>query len=252
MADPTAVLRVAKILARATSPEPHEAATALEHAYKRMVRDQVTLADLLTLPESELFQETLVRLVDVILNHQAALSLPARRAAYAEYMRLIVAKFSGSGAGTAESSSAGEKTREEEARAYRSRHGYDHGTPRDDDESFSQETDKTTKRENFSSIRWPTLPPILVHVWGNVRPWFQRGGVVWFCFHEPVIMSRILAAGILWGMAFAVVVMTVAALGHILTDTKPLFDVSLQGLFSFLTAVGAVWHSRQLLQRLRS
>ena len=120
MADYATVSRVAKILARATSPEENEAKSALDHAYKRMVRDGVTLQDLLTLPEAELFQDALVRLVDVILSNQADLSPSAKRAAYAEYMRLIVAKFSGAG----QSSTAGESSREEQARAYRERHGY--------------------------------------------------------------------------------------------------------------------------------
>ena len=94
MADYSTISRVAKILARATSPEEGEAKTALDHAYKRMVRDGVTLQDLLTLPETELFQDALVRLVDVILSNQSDLSPSAKRSAYAEYMRLIVAKFS--------------------------------------------------------------------------------------------------------------------------------------------------------------
>jgi hypothetical protein len=53
------ISRIAKILARATSPEPSEAEAAIEGAYKRMIRDRVTITDLLSLPVVELYQETL-------------------------------------------------------------------------------------------------------------------------------------------------------------------------------------------------
>jgi hypothetical protein len=54
VADLQAASRIARILARSGSDNPHEAVAALKSAYTRMKRDQVTLLDLLELPEQEL------------------------------------------------------------------------------------------------------------------------------------------------------------------------------------------------------
>ncbi len=257
MADYATVSRVAKILARATSPEENEAKSALDHAYKRMVRDGVTLQDLLTLPEAELFQDALVRLVDVILSNQADLSPSAKRAAYAEYMRLIVAKFSGAG----QSSTSGESSREEQARAYRERHGYQErqDQSRRQEQDFAQEKGKTNKQKNGSTARQENhktasqenAPNAVIQVLEFMRPWFQRGGVVWLIFHEPAVMLRVFVASLLWGMAFALALVTVAALGHILTDTKPVVDVSFNALSGALTAIGTLWRMRLFLKSAR-
>ena len=56
MSDRETISRIAKILARAGSDNPNEAAQALQGAYKRMVRDGVSLPDLLSLPLEELYQ----------------------------------------------------------------------------------------------------------------------------------------------------------------------------------------------------
>ena len=85
MPDQRTISLIAKILARAGSDNQNEATAALEGAYKRMVRDGVTIRDLLSLPLGELYQDTLVKLIDVILADQPNLSLPAKREAYAEY-----------------------------------------------------------------------------------------------------------------------------------------------------------------------
>jgi hypothetical protein len=252
-ADYATVSRVAKILARATSPVENEAKSALDHAYKRMARDGITLQDLLTLPEAELFQDALVRLVDVILSHQADLSPSAKRAAYAEYMRLIVAKFSGAGEGSASS----RKSREEEAREYRERYGYQQHQQAGKD--FSQENaetensknEKEGKRKNEQSFFRKKAPKPVAQVFDLVRPWFERGGIVWLIFHEPAAMLRVFVASLLWGMAFALVLVTVAALGHIVTETKPMVDVPFNALFGALTALGTLWRMRLFLNTAR-
>lgn len=253
MADYSTISRIAKILARATSPEPNEAKSALDHAYKRMVRDSVTLADLLTLPEAELFQDALVRLVEVILANQTDLSPSARRLAYAEYMRLIVAKFSGAGEGA--STSRG-RNREDEAKDYRERHGYREEPPKQEqknDKSFSQKNEKTEKQENNFSFNWLKPPAFVVSTWRVIRPLFSRGGLIWLFFHEPVAMFRLLGASILWGMGFAIVIMTVVAIGHIVTNTNPSpsFDFALKSLFSWLTTLGTLWRMRLFLKSAR-
>ena len=238
MADRLAIARIAKILASATSPEPHEASLALEHAYKRMRRDGVTLSDLLTLPESELFQDTLVRLVDVILSDQKTLSPSEKRTAYAEYMRRIVAKFNEPQT-SHEQPTDEPSDREDAARAYRERHGYREkssaDTNQENDKSFKQKNDKTNKPNNDSSFDRS------ISLFGFLRPLFQSGGVAWLLFHHPLAMLRLFAASVLWGMGFAIGLMTVAAVAHALTDTKPWLDVGMKALFSFLTAVGTLW-----------
>lgn len=252
MADYSTISRIAKILARATSPEPNEAKSALDHAFKRMVRDSVTLADLLTLPETELFQDTIVRLVDVILANQTDLSPSAKRLAYAEYMRLIVVKFSGAGEGA--STSRG-RNREDDAKDYRERHGYKDEPPKQEqqnDKSFTQKNEQTDKQENNFSFNGMKFPAIVVSTWRVIRPLFSRGGLVWLFLHEPVVMFRFLGASILWGMGFAIVIMTVVAAFHIITNTNPSpsFDFALKSLFSWLTAVGAIWRYRLFLKTL--
>jgi hypothetical protein len=251
MADYSTISRIAKILARATSPEPNEAKSALDHAYKRMVRDSVTLADLLTLPETELFQDTIVRLVDVILANQTDLSPSAKRLAYAEYMRLIVAKFSGAEEGA--STSRG-RSREDDARDYRERHGYkEESKKQENDTSFTQKNEETKKQENGFSFNWVSLPAFVVSTWRIMRPLFLRGGLIWLFFHEPVAMFRLLGASILWGMGFAIVIMTVVAIGHIVTNTNPSpsFDFALKSLFSWLTTLGTLWRMRLFLKSAR-
>lgn len=251
MPDYATVSRIAKILASATSPEPGEAQTALNHTYKRMVRDGVTLADLLTLPESELFQEALVELVRVILANQPDLSPSTRREVYAEYLRLISDKFKKAGQGSAGSSAQG-TDREQAARDYQQRNGYQQEPPkkeqRENDNTFSQKNEKTDNRKNQFAMKWPKAPQSLAQVWGIARPWFERGGVVWLALHEPAVMFRMLATSLLWGMGFAVALITVAAVGHALTDTSPWVDVRLKNLFAFLTALGMVWRMRLFLK----
>lgn len=94
MADLQAASRIARILARSGSDNPHEAVAALKSAYTRMKRDQVTLLDLLELPEQELYQDSLVKLSDLIVKDMTDLSLSSRRERYAHYFALIAAKFS--------------------------------------------------------------------------------------------------------------------------------------------------------------
>lgn len=84
---------IAKILARATSPEANEAAAAVEAAYKRMRRDQVSVKQLLSLPLVELYQVPLVKLVMHILSQQQDLSPGEQRKAFENYMAMITARF---------------------------------------------------------------------------------------------------------------------------------------------------------------
>jgi Protein of unknown function (DUF2786) len=118
MADRADIERVAKILARANSDSEGEAETALNSAYSRMKRDRVTLSDLLSLPETALYQDALVRLAELIVKDQGELSHSAKRELYSAYLKRIVEKFSGGRSGGGDSKN---QEREEAARAYERR-----------------------------------------------------------------------------------------------------------------------------------
>lgn len=263
MPDQETISRIAKILARAGSDNQNEAAAALEGAYKRMVRDRVTLRDLLSLPLGELYQDTLVKLVGVILADQPGLSLPAKRQAYSEYMRLIVARFSPSGENPSKESTGSAnhgKSREEEAREYEERRAREErarggagegGTSRQGGDSpFSRENTKTAKQERGYSwtIRNRTFSFSPAAFWQSIRPFFEHGSLFSYVVRDPIHGLRLFAASLIWGAAFALVALTLAALVHAATDTAPLVDVKFKNAFSFLTALGAVWKTRQLFK----
>lgn len=146
MADSSTIQRIAKILARVTSDNAGEADAALHSALARMKRDGVSLRDLLTLPESDLYQSSLVKLAELIVQEQTSLSQSARRELYAKYLALIVLKFSGGSSPPPESDSTGkgsskqssdresqrkeyeQRSRDEEARRAKDRANHDSGT----------------------------------------------------------------------------------------------------------------------------
>ena len=245
MADRDTISRVAKILARATSStEPHEAAAALLGAYKRMVRDGVTLPDLLTLPVKELYQDALVKLIEVILNDQPSLSPPERREAYAEYMRLIVAKFSGE---------AG-RSREDEAREYEARRKraeaerHQAPPPESDEKPFSRQNAQTPEPPAATAFRvgrfvFSFSPATFFLV---MRILFGRDSISWHAFHAPGRALRLFAASLLFGCAFAGVVLFLAGVLHAFASIGPLWNISLKNAFSFLAAIGFLWKARAL------
>jgi len=264
MADQETISRIAKILARAGSDNQNEATAALEGAYKRMVRDGVTLSDLLSLPLSELYQATLVKLIDVILADQPGLSLPAKREAYAEYMRLIVARFSGSADWQSKASAGAAnqgRSREEEAREYeerrareeqaRNRAGQGRASSQQAESSFQRESAGTQKPDkSYSwSIRNRTFSFSPAAAWRAIRPFFERGSLFSHVLYDPLHGLRLFAASLLWGVAFAMIVLTLAAVAHTLTNTSPLVDVKFKNAFSFLTALGAIWKARAFFRR---
>jgi hypothetical protein len=133
------ISRIAKILARATSNNEAEAVQCIKSAYARMKRDGVTLEDLLTLPVQELYQATLNRLVDYIINLDTTMSPSEKRRLYAKQIAIITLKFlEEEDAGTQQEYSYKKtdepnsgtnteppkgKTRAEEAQGYHERHG---------------------------------------------------------------------------------------------------------------------------------
>jgi Protein of unknown function (DUF2786) len=239
MASQVKIRRIAKLLAQSTSDNPHEAASSLRMAYKLMQNEDIRLEDLLALPIEDLYQETLVKLVDMILDGEEDLSPPARRIAYAECMRLIAEKFTPPKK-KPEPEQQKASSREDEARDYRERNNYSAGQQgtgnQENDKSFAQENEKTNPTNN---IQEP-----LGGAWAAIRPWFSHGGFLWLVWREPTMMVRLFFASLIWGAGAAIALMTVAAILHVVTHTQPLYDVPIDFLFPFLTAFGTLWRYR--------
>ena len=260
MADRETIQRVAKILARATSSEPEEASTALNGAYKRMVRDGVTLQDLLSLPVAELYQNTLVRLAEVIIADTPDLSPSERREAYSAYLVRIVGKFSnpnaspGGGGGASSDANDRDSKRQEyeqrraaEEQARRRQAGQNQSTAGKAQES----AEKTQSRQNgntagsgrgfaftFADRRyWFSADTFFA----TLKESFSAGSLFSNSLRHPLPALRLFAAGLLWGMACAAVVIALAAVGHAITGFGPLINVRLRTLFVVLSAAGTIW-----------
>lgn len=262
MPDQATIQRIAKLLARATSPEAGEAQAALEGAYKRMKRDGVSFTDLLTLPTDDLYQDVLVKLVSLLLADQPNLSPAGRREAYARYMQQIVSRFSGdwddnqAGQGSGGGQSQQDNDREAAARAYEERRRAEEAA-RDRDRARAGASQQTGSQSRSNTQESSDQEP-KTYTWSwksktfsfspaafqaAMQPVWGRGSIVWLTLHDPARGFRLLAASMLWGMGFAVVLITLAAVAHAATDTGPLWDVQIKNLFSFLTAVGMLWRS---------
>ena len=266
MSDRETISRVAKILARAGSDNPNEAVQALQGAYKRIVRDGVSLHDLLSLPLEELYQDTLVKLIDVILADQPNLSPSAKREAYSEYMLLIVARFSGASGGQSANPRSSEakndqaRSREEEARRYEDRRRQqeaERGRGGPPPPSPPRQEEKPYSRQNGNTPKWAIkLYPFTVGKFAfsfspatfflDLQALFGRGSIAWHAVSAPGRALRLAAAAMLYGFAFAGVVLVVAGIFHALTNTGPLWDIRLKNAFSFLTAIGFIFKARQM------
>ena len=274
------IIRIAKMLAGATSSESAEASAKLQGAYKRMARDGVTLRDLLSLPLTELYQDTLNKLVDVILDAQN-LSLSSRREAYSAYMLLIVSRFSGlwdgqsesdssPGAGQGSGQSSQNTSREDAAREYEERRkaeeaararangsgsqsqsqgGSAYGKSTSGDEKpFKSNNGNTAKPERTTSFTLGryTFTFSVDGFLTATKILFGRGSILWHTLHDPVHGLRLLAASLLYGFACAGSILVFAAVIHTLTGTSPWIDIKLKNAFAFLTALGFLWKARLL------
>jgi hypothetical protein len=270
VADRETISRVAKILARAGSDNPNESAQALQGAYKRMVRDGVSLRDLLSLPLGELYQDTLVKLIDVILSDQPNLSPSSRREAYSEYMLLIVARFSGAWDGASNQSGSSSSTkdsqsgsREEEARKYEERRRQQEAErgrgghsarppsppPNPDGNTYSRQNGNTPEcrgkayRFQVGKFAFSFSPAAFFSALGML---FGRGSITWHALHQPGRALRLFAVSLLYGLGFAGVVLVLASVFHGLTGTGPLWDIQLKNAVAFLAALGFLFKCRQL------
>ena len=277
MADRETISRVAKILARTGSDNPNESAQALQGAYKRMVRDGVSLRDLLSLPLEELYQDTLVKLIDVILNNQPNLSPSSRREAYSEYMLLIVARFSGawdgqssqSGGSSSSTQDSQPGSREEEARKYEERRRQQEAErgrggqsapppspppsppPKPNGNAYSRQNGNTPEWQNkayrfqVGKLAFSFSPAAFFSALGML---FGRGSITWHALHQPGRALKLFAVSLLYGLGCAGVVLVIAGVFHGLTGTGPLWDIKLKNAVAFLAAVGFIFKFRKLLQ----
>jgi hypothetical protein len=270
MSNYDAICRVAKILGGATSPEIAESQKMLESAYKRMVRDGVSFQDLLSLPKEELFQNTLFKLADMIVSQQTNLSSTGKREAYEQYALLIVAKFSSNSyanSAAGQSNSGAEErdpTREEAAQEYERRrkaqeksrstndnqsgsgNQSDGSSYQSEEEPFKWENSKTPKSYNSYEFKLGkhnfSFSP--AGFFSAIQILFGRGSITWHALRQPGSAFRLFAASVLWGMGFSGVMLIVAGLFHALTNTGPLWDITLKNAFSLLTAIGTIWKAR--------
>lgn len=268
MPDQVTIQRIARLLARATSPEAGEAQAALEGAFKRMRRDGVSFGDLLTLPTNDLYQDVLVSLVPLILADQPNLSPAGRREAYAKYMKQIVAKFSGdwdgqqAGQGGSSGQSQQDDDREAAARAYEERRRAEEAA-RERDRARAGASQQGSSQQSHPNAQESPGQSSKTYTWSwkgktfsfspaafqsAMQPVWGRGSILWLTLHEPARGLRLLTASLLWGMGFAVVLITVAAVAHAVTGTGPWWDVQLKNLFALLTAMGMMWRMRLFLK----
>ena len=274
MADLQAASRIARILARSGSDNPHEAVAALNGAYTRMKRDQVTLLDLLELPEQELYQDSLVKLSDLIVKDMTDLSPSARRDLYARYFALINAKFSpeastagqssgGQGSAGSEQDREAEKRREAErresqAREEAARQAREEAERRrerskeDSRTSFREEPVRSQEIKAGNTSKWEytfrgyvfSFSP--AGAFAYLKTVVEPGSLARCAWEKPLRAFRLMAVCTLFGMAFAVSVLVILGVIHAFLGKGPLFDVRLSNAFSFLTAVGIFGKARSL------
>lgn len=274
MADLQAASRIARILARSGSDNPHEAVAALNGAYARMKRDQVTLLDLLELPEQELYQDSLVKLSDLIVKDMTDLSPSARRDLYARYFALINAKFSpeastagqssgGQGSAGSEQDREAEKRREAERResqareeaARRAREEAERRRERSKEDSrtsFREEPVRSQESKAGNTSKWEytfrgyvfSFSP--AGAFAYLKTVVEPGSLARCAWEKPLRAFRLMAVCTLFGMAFAVSVLVILGVIHAFLGKGPLFDVRLSNAFSFLTAVGIFGKARSL------
>jgi len=218
----------------------------------------VSFDDLLTLPKDDLYQDIMVKLIDLILADQPNLSHASRREAYGKYMLLIVAKFSGGWngqrSGQGNGSGAQDEEREAAAREYERRRkaeeegraqaqGREQQSKTSGGKEFKSSNAQTPKQATAWTWRWQgkgfSFSPAVFM--GTMQPVWGRGSILWHTLHDPARGFRLFAASLLWGMGFAAVLIAIAAFGHAVTDTMPVWDVPLKQLFACLAAVGTLW-----------
>lgn len=190
--------RIAKLLARAsmTDSKP-EAEASIRGAHARMLRDGVTLKDLLALPDDALYQKGLIALAEHMVAESKDLSESSKRELYAKYLQQIVARFSGENESERQSDRSSQTYKREYA-----------------DTSEHQYADTAT---NFSTAAVFTKSGLIATAKGMLvitANSFRRGGFVWHAARDPLKALRLFAAAGLFGLGGGIAILLIAASLH--------------------------------------
>jgi hypothetical protein len=251
MATQESVSRIAKILARATSSNEHEAAQAIKSAYARMQKEHITFDDVLRLPIVELYQDTLVRLLDHILDSTPNLAPTERRKIYNEYLMAIVVKFQDerepeqktTHTQSTKQSSNDESSREEQARRYRERYGQNDSQQqqtgqgsqqsRSSEEPQQEQNHKSGDDSRTFSIFGKTFSFSSATFFSGMSGAFGRGSFFHACLNRPLASLHLFYASFIFGIIAAIACMVFLGLVYALIPF-PIPNVS------FVTVFGAI------------
>lgn len=279
------ISRIAKILARATSANEAEAIQCIQSAYKRMVRDNVTLENLLTLPVQELYQASLNRLVDHIINLDTTMSPSEKRRLYAKQISIIALKFLEEDdvdlnqqyhyKETAEPKSGANdeppkgKTRAEEAKGYHERHGNTGNQNNNANQSQNTHhngTNNTQGDAHTKNTQTPHQEPKNHHpdpksqtftVFGHTFSFspatflasmaesFGRGSFFHACFTQPLAGLNLLYVSFIFSIIIATILMLTLGLIYAIVPFT-VPNISFSTAFAALATASIVIKARQL------
>lgn len=225
MPDRAAVERIAKILARAsmTDSKP-EAEASIRGAHARMLRDGVSLRDLLNLPDNALYQKGLIALAEHMVVESRDLSEPAKRDLYARYLSQIVQRFSGEHS----AEDHGQRRRQEQGSASADR----------PDQSSDAHANGSGEPSGFNAAAVFTKSGLVATAKGMLvitANSFRRGGFVWHAARDPLKALRLFAAAGLFGLGGGIAILLIAASLHsFLGLGGPWIDMKLQTAWALI------------------
>lgn len=242
MAEKETVSRIAKFLARATSDNENEAAAALKSAYARMKRDGVTMEDLLGLPDQEIYQNTLVRLIDLIVEGQEGLSHDGRRKLYSGYLRMVVTRFSGP---AGEKEGKREPPRQEPPRPDPppKREAPRQESPRADEKEFKRqysETPKHEERKRGTNVAMPTFSFSPATIFSLFAPIFGHGAFFRCALRDPGRALKLIALSAFFGCIFSGAIIVAAALLISFGEFEPFGEITLKRAFLLIAIPAAI------------
>lgn len=211
--------RIAKLLARAsmTDSKP-EAEASIRGAHARMLRDGVTLKDLLALPDDALYQKGLIALAEHMVAESKDLSESSKRELYAKYLQQIVVRFSGG--------NESERQSDHSSQTYKREYAYT---------SEQQYTDTAT---GFSAAAVFTKSGLVATAKGMLvitANSFRRGGFIWHAARDPLKALRLFAAAGLFGLGGGIAILLIAATLHsFLGLGGPWIDMKLQTAWALI------------------
>ena len=277
-----AIIRIAKILAKGTSENEHEAMQGIAGAYARMKHDHITFDDILALTADDLqthfYQNTLNKLLDYILSEATDLSPSEKRTQYAQYSLIIAHKFAGidepTGQGSTNNSTnnrsshtkTDEKTtRQDHTKSYHDRHG---NNPNGDQSQNTHHngTNNTQGDAHTKNTQTPHQEPKNHHpdpksqtftVFGHTFSFspatflagmaesFGRGSFFHACFTQPLAGLNLLYVSFIFSIVIATILMlTLGLIYAIVPFTVP--NISFSTAFAGLATASIAIKARQL------